>query len=108
MVRLNTPEKILSVENVTDERVPQQANESSEVVGKDDAETPVPFFQLFRFATRKDCSLLILAIFAALGTGPCLSIAVILFGDLANVFVLNSGGAQNASSQIVCFNDTPR
>lgn len=103
MVRLHPPEKV-SIR--FDEDV--QPNQVEDVtVTNNDSEIPVNFLQLFRFATTKDYSILILSILAALGTGPCLSIAVVLFGDLANIFVINAGDAsfQNVS-QLVCLNSS--
>ena len=105
MVRPHGPEKnFSSTENVI-ERISD--GESAELE-KDDVEIPVSFLKLFRFATRKDYSLIILAVLAALGTGPCLSIAVILFGDLANVFVNNAGDLAQNVSQTVCSNEAQK
>ena len=98
MVPLHPPEKISEIE--------QPASQFEDVSAtKNDDRISVNFFQLFRFATTKDYSLLILATIAALGTGPCLSIAVILFGDLANIFVIYAGDSTKENvTQPVCLN----
>ena len=54
---------------------------------KPDGPPPVPFHQLFRFASGTDMVLLFLSVLAAIGTGLSMPAMMILFGDLTNGFV---------------------
>ena len=53
---------------------------------------PVSFFTLFRFASGLDLFLMIVAVICACGTGVCLPIMMILFGDVTDALV-NSDAA---------------
>lgn len=66
----------------------------------------VNFFQLFRFATTKDRCLMGLGILAALATGPCLSLLLILFGDLIYFVVFTSNGIKNITSKPLHLNES--
>lgn len=66
---------------------------------------PIPFRELFRFASNTDVILMAVSITACVIHGVCLPITVILFGDLAKVLVdttdpgLNSSEISNSSTQ---------
>ena len=63
-------------------------------------EKSVNFFRLFCFANKSDYCLLALGVFSALGTGPCLSLMLILYGDLTNTIVLTTAvHSNNVTSQ---------
>lgn len=51
---------------------------------------PVPFHALFRFASSLDLFFVFVAVVSACGTGVCLPIMLVLFGDVTNALV-NSG-----------------
>ena len=50
---------------------------------------PVPFFKLFRYASKTDKILMGIAIISAMIGGLSIPCMIILFGDLANTFVSN-------------------
>ncbi len=54
---------------------------------KETANESVPFLKLFRFISNTDTILLVVSVSACLITGVCHPIMMILFGDLAQVFV---------------------
>lgn len=54
---------------------------------KEDGPPPVPFFRLFRFATKTDLFLLFIGILSASVAGCGLPIMMVLFGDMFNAFV---------------------
>ncbi len=58
-----------------------------------DAQPPVPWMQLFRFASTSDQVLMFVGSLAALGTGLSMPAMLILFGDITNSLV--SGGLDN-------------
>ncbi|EFA00893.1 ATP-dependent translocase ABCB1 [Tribolium castaneum] len=93
--------------------------ESSEKNGKKDALTPefvqepseklekappVGFFKLFRYATKWDTFLMIIAVFASIGTGILQPLNTLLFGDLTGtivdyVFTINSNETSEEQKQ---------
>ena len=62
---------------------------------------PVPFFDLFRYATALDMLLAGFATLGAVGTGICFPIMLILFGDITNAFV-GGGMSQELIDEINC------
>ncbi|KZS17965.1 ABC transporter, subfamily ABCB/MDR [Daphnia magna] len=62
---------------------------------------PVPFFDLFRYASPTDFVLLVLGTLGAIGTGICFPIMLILFGDITNAFV-GGGLDQETINEINC------
>ena len=62
---------------------------------------PVPFFQLFRFASGTDIALAVLASLAAVGTGILFPIMLILFGDITDAFV-GGGLTQEEITELSC------
>ena len=70
-------------------------------------EKTVNFFRLFSFASKSDYSLMAIGVLSALGTGPCLALIIILFGDLTNtiVFVVAAGHIW-PSANLTATNDT--
>ena len=50
---------------------------------------PVPFFKLFKYASRTDKILILIAIISSMIGGLSIPCMIILFGDLANSFVSN-------------------
>ena len=71
----------LSVSN--SEKEDKSAQEDDQI----DVLAPVSFFHLFRFASKTDVFLMILSTLAAVGTGLCFPVMLILFGDVTNSFV---------------------
>lgn len=62
---------------------------------------PVPFFDLFRYATPLDMFLGVFATLGAVGTGICFPLMLILFGDITNAFV-GGGLTQEQIDEINC------
>lgn len=62
---------------------------------------PVPFFDLFRYASPTDFVLLVFGTLGAIGTGICFPIMLILFGDITNAFV-GGGLDQETINEINC------
>lgn len=62
---------------------------------------PVPFFDLFRYASPTDFVLLVFGALGAMGTGICFPIMLILFGDITNAFV-GGGMDQETINEINC------
>ena len=59
----------------------------------------VPFYKLFCFATKTDYCLMFIGTLAALSTGPCLSILLILWGEVIEIVVANAGSSHLKSSE---------
>ena len=59
----------------------------------------VPFYKLFRFATNTDYCLMFIGTLAALSTGPCLSILLILWGEVIEIVVTSAGSSHLKSSE---------
>ncbi|XP_046633239.1 ATP-dependent translocase ABCB1-like isoform X2 [Daphnia pulicaria] len=62
---------------------------------------PVPFFDLFRYASPTDFVLLCFGTLGAVGTGVCFPLMLILFGDITNAFV-GGGMDQETINEINC------
>jgi ATP-binding cassette subfamily B (MDR/TAP) protein 1 len=62
---------------------------------------PVPFFDLFRYASPTDFVLLCFGTLGAVGTGVCFPLMLILFGDITNAFV-GGGMDQETIDEINC------
>ena len=62
--------------------------------GQEEKKT-VNFFRSFSFASKSDYALMGLGVLSALGTGPCLALIIVLFGDLLNSIVFLATGLNN-------------
>lgn len=95
----NTSSSISSIPELTDGKKKKKKKK------KEEAEVPefppVPFFELFRFASKTDWFLGFLASLGAIGTGIMFPIMLILFGDITNAFV-GQGIDQDLLDEIKC------
>lgn len=71
---------------ITDsKRISNSGNEQIGDVNK------VPFYKLFSFADSADYALMAIGLVSAMGSGLCLPLMTLLFGELANSFGKNVG-----------------
>ncbi|XP_046391423.1 multidrug resistance protein homolog 49-like [Ischnura elegans] len=76
-----------------------------------DGPSPVPFHQLFRFATRCELALICVAVLAASVTGVCMAVLLILYGELTDVLIdhqmeLDSGNSTHRRLHLLRLGDT--
>lgn len=92
-----TSSSVSSIPELTDGKKKKKKKEK----GEQPEFPPVPFFDLFRFASKSDWFLGFLASLGAIGTGICFPIMLILFGDITNAFV-GQGIDQDLLDEINC------